>query len=409
MCMQRIMIWLCLTTICFACGDDTLRDPTSLVRDSAGVKVVDVLLPQWLPGEEWHVDREPMVVIGAGDADRGPLFRVRGAVRLNDGTIVVANVGSSELIYYDSSGQWLRNSGRRGQGPGEFGGGTGPWSLWKRQADTVAAWDFSNLRLSFFNAEGHFVRSVLLHPKAETPTRLAGVLDEGQIVTYHVPFSQGDRPDGTEFRDSVLYQLFASDGTWLENIALLPGVERWSFEWMGRWRQGVRPFYRAPNTAAGKSSFYYTSGDRFEILRFNAAGRLEAVVRVRAEPRRVTDKDISDFIDDRMADAPDASDGVRAWRRILDNAPFPERFPAFEQLVVDAIGNSWARLYDTPSDSVATWMVFGPNDTLFGSVVTPRRFTVYEIGMEYVLGVWRDEADAEYVRMYRLTKSHGGR
>lgn len=32
-------------------------------------------------------------------------------------------------------------------------------------------------------------------------------------------------------------------------------------------------------------------------------------------------------------------------------------------------------------------------------------FEIYEIGVDYVLGLWKDDADVEHVRMYRLERS----
>jgi hypothetical protein len=34
----------------------------------------------------------------------------------------------------------------------------------------------------------------------------------------------------------------------------------------------------------------------------------------------------------------------------------------------------------------------------------PARFTPFEIGPDYVLGVWRDADDVEHVQMYELVK-----
>ena len=43
-----------------------------------------------------------------------------GAIRLSDGRIVIANRMTHEIRYFDSTGTWIRSSGRKGQGPGEF-------------------------------------------------------------------------------------------------------------------------------------------------------------------------------------------------------------------------------------------------------------------------------------------------
>ncbi|HEX7024405.1 MAG TPA: hypothetical protein VF187_06275, partial [Gemmatimonadales bacterium] len=104
-----------------ACGPrgEVRRGSQATVRDSAGVQIVEHAadLPASLP--EWPVDTVPLVDIGGGDDPEQDLDNVRGATRLGDGRIVVANTGSGELRIYDGKGKWLRNLGRKGEGPGE--------------------------------------------------------------------------------------------------------------------------------------------------------------------------------------------------------------------------------------------------------------------------------------------------
>lgn len=66
------------------------------------------------------MEAEPLVDIGAADDPDQELYQVSGAVRLSDGTIVVADGGSARLRCYDAAGRHLADAGRRGSGPGEF-------------------------------------------------------------------------------------------------------------------------------------------------------------------------------------------------------------------------------------------------------------------------------------------------
>ena len=71
--------------------------------------------------ENWSLSAEPSVVIGGADERQGYLLHyVVGATRLGDGRIVVANLSSLELKYYDLEGRHLFDAGGRGEGPGEF-------------------------------------------------------------------------------------------------------------------------------------------------------------------------------------------------------------------------------------------------------------------------------------------------
>jgi hypothetical protein len=61
--------------------------------------------------------------------------------------------------------------------------------------------------------------------------------------------------------------------------------------------------------------------------------------------------------------------------------------------------------YAHPGSDERRWTVFSPEGRALGSVVTPPGLRVLEIGRDYVLGVWQDELDVEYVRMHRLDRS----
>lgn len=90
---------------------------------------------------------EPHVLeIGAVSGEVPYLFdNIVNAVRLSNGTIVVANAGTRELRFFDSSGRFLYAQGRQGEGPGEYRTLTG---LWRMGGDTLVAYDRSLGRMT---------------------------------------------------------------------------------------------------------------------------------------------------------------------------------------------------------------------------------------------------------------------
>ena len=97
--------------------------------------------------------------------------------------------------------------------------------------------------------------------------------------------------------------------------------------------------------------------------------------------------------------------------------------PAFGQLAIDAGGNVWARMYDH-LDAVAffdhssfsrasrrptlegsrRWRVINGTGQYLGEVTTPDGFEVSEIGRDWVLGIWRDDLDVQFIHVYKLVK-----
>jgi hypothetical protein len=102
----------------------------------------------------WTLNPEPDVSIGVLEGEsQYQLFRVTGAVRLRDGIIALANAGTQELRYFDSTGTFLRSAGGRGKGPGEF---SALRQIYRR-GDTVRAVEVD--RFSDFDAAGRFLGS----------------------------------------------------------------------------------------------------------------------------------------------------------------------------------------------------------------------------------------------------------
>ena len=83
--------------------------------------------------------------------------------------------------------------------------------------------------------------------------------------------------------------------------------------------------------------------------------------------------------------------------------PLPKIIPVFSRLLVDDVGWLWAELYRFDVRQPLRWLVFGPNGEGLGSVDMPPGLQVWQIGPDFVLGVWEDENEVEYVRRHVLT------
>ncbi len=104
-------------------GADAVAAQAPVVRDSAGVRIVEND-PSVLDGRApWRIGPEPLLRIGEQDGAQAYLFHaVQGSTVLPDGTIAVTDGASYNVRLFDSSGAHLRTIGRLGQGPEEFPG-----------------------------------------------------------------------------------------------------------------------------------------------------------------------------------------------------------------------------------------------------------------------------------------------
>ena len=94
---------------------------------------------------------------------------------------------------------------------------------------------------------------------------------------------------------------------------------------------------------------------------------------------------------------------------IVARMPVPDTKPAYSSLHVDSEGNVWAEEYRQgwwafTDNYPRSWTVFNPQGEWLGAVRLPPRFTVYQIGSDYILGLTRDETEVERVQVLRLNK-----
>ena len=147
--------------------DSASAPPASVVRDSAGVRIVENVEPRWTAEAAWWLSQEPVTQIGGIEGDPNQeLYQVRGAIRLTDGNIIVVSAGTNELRFFRPDGSHIRTVGGQGDGPGEF-----RFVSWVSQldGDSLAAFDGRQLRVSYFDPDGGFVRSMPLRTSDEVP------------------------------------------------------------------------------------------------------------------------------------------------------------------------------------------------------------------------------------------------
>lgn len=391
------VVWTAVTVACAGCGGEAAR-PAPIVRDSAGVTIVenpalptDAALP-------WTVAAEPAVDMGLLEGDEAyQFYEVRGIARLSDGRIVVANGGSQELRFYDSAGKHLMSTGRKGGGPGEF---EDLGLVAVRPGDTVAAADWNLRRVSFFDREGRFVRSFALASAAGFPVPVGPFADGTWLVTTGFAFAPGEVEQVV--RDTATYQRLGEDGSVRDTVGHFPSYEYYVKGDKQSATAVSLPFGRTTETAIAGDRFYAGHSERYEIGRYDAHGRLELLIRLRRDPVPVTSADVDRFKARRVAEAEDQ--GRPRIERMYAEMPFPATFPAFGGLLVDALGGLWVLDFAAPGDTTRRWTVFGPDGVVLGVVQTPPGLNVREIGRDYVLGTWRDADEVEHVRLYALRR-----
>jgi hypothetical protein len=354
---------------------------------------VESIRPAWTEAEAWRVSETPIRQIGAAvGAGEEELFGVEDVDQLSDGRLVVTNRGTHELRVYSPGGEFRGVVGREGRGPGEF---MSPSRTWVGPGDSLFVRAFQ--RLSVFDENGTFARSVTLagwspHDRFRDGTFLFVVIPPGI-----------DRFEPGEFHPTNALVKAEADGSTPDTLARLPGSKLYRLETSSG---GVASFHAPFGTtrvaAAYGDSVVTAGGTTFEVWLLDESGTIVRIMRRRAEPARVSERDVA-LLEEGMLDAaPPRTHPDR--RRLFSEWTYPEFKPALDELVVDSEGNIWVRIFSVDRSHAAEWSVFDHSGRWLGQVETPPGFEVKEIGRDYILGLWMDDLDIEYVHLYALVK-----
>jgi hypothetical protein len=395
-----LLVSFALVTACGSADGSAADD--FVVRDSAGVRIAQNGAPAWRDGQGWRLADQPALEIGMMDGPPAYQFaQISGLARLGDGRLVVADGQAKEVRWFDAEGRHLRTAGGEGGGPGEFRGMS---SMLRTRGDTVAVGDSGNRRITFFSPDGAMAGEISLAAEAtEGSPRPRAVLADGSILFSRSPSFRPGSETGLIRNPMTILRLALPEETW-STVAEIPGSEVF-VERMGTSGISVTtlPFGRNAFLAPAGQRFWAASNDRFEIRRLAADGSPELVVRRTLPERPVTPADFDRVLEQRLSWWKDP-DERRTQERKLRELPIPSTMPAFADLMSATDGYLWVREYPLDEDAPREWWVIEPDGRLLGSVTTPASFRVFEIGSDYVLGVWTDELDVPYVQMYTLEK-----
>ena len=395
-------------------GDAGNQRDALATRDSAGIEIVENDSPLWTEATRWRVAEAPSLQIGAGvDDDPAAQFGyIAGVHRLSNGQIAVLDSWTPGVNFFDAAGRFLGRVGRTGTGPGEFPRRTSLNSF-TCGSDTVFV--FFHLRVAAFTAPNTYVRTFSMEP----PARILACMSNTLIAQARGSWRQ--TAPGT-YTDSMQLVSYDFNGRMRAPIDSLPDEERdWS---RGPEGSGYMPrvFGRRLSVVAADTTLATGFGDAFEITLRSASGAVTRVLRVAGLERTVSKADVDAFRSYVFNPwSGNEAERVRLEERLASASGRP--LPAFAELRFDRAGNIWARQYDY-LDAVAFfdysswsrgharpklagprhWIVLRPDGRYLGSVTTPPGFTVHQIGEDWILGVWRDELDIQFVRQYALIK-----
>jgi hypothetical protein len=390
-----------------ACGGEA-GGGRAVVRDSAGIAIVENVSPDDSAAYAWWRIGELLLDIGGEGAGPGQdLFRVSSARRLGDGSIVVANSGTSELRFFDADGALVRTAGRRGDGPGEFQGIS--W-LTADALDTLLVFDARANRVSVLAPDGAFARDFLFGGAGAIAAPVGQFADgsfAGRLTVVVRPGANQPLPDGLTRPDIAIVRL-DPDGRLADTIGVFPGAERFirvtSAGGQIRSIEVTTPLFgRTPYHVAVGDELVSATQDDPEMRVFGADGALRRIVRTGRLPEPITDAHRGALIEKRLINVPD--EGRASVRAGLEALPSAGTVPPYAALLLDREGNLWLADYDDGLKPPGRWTVYAADGRGLARITLPERFTPYEIGADWILGRELDDLDIEHVRLYAIARN----
>ena len=354
--------------------------------------------------EAWTIGEEPLWVIGSGGTSGSGinLWRVRDALRLDDGRLLVAQADRKPILMFDSQGVFLRRISREGGGPAEF---RGIRSIDLLPDGNLAAWGAVNRHVAVFDTLGRHLKTIS-HRNAipELLTR-ADITSSLGLVARKGRAPSAKPVVGRRILEPVRYVLIDTLGK-RRTVAEVPG---YSFHGKerddGRVRWARLLFGFISQTAEHDGRWVVGTSEEYEIQEFRLGPSSHPVRRIRWTPeedRSVTEAHRADYLRQRATTSEDRS-YQRSLAGIRDE-DFNEVFPTHTALRFGRDGFLWARRFPRPGEAAALWWVFDPEGIWVTTVSLPADLDLLDAGEDYVLGLAKTDLDVEQIHLYKLQR-----
>lgn len=380
------------------------------VVDSAGVTIVTspgAALDRPLDVE---LAPEPHLRIGTIDGGEETQFTAIASVeRLADGRLLVAEAGRQRVRLFSAEGSFLRWIGGVGDGPGEYAVAGAAGIL---AGDTVWVYDLGRREVEIFTLSGEGVRT--FRPEMLEDVRLprsVSMLPRGEVVAVGSTFGPGPGMEPGDVVEDVVLAVLDREGRGSREITRAPGIH-WTVVAGGNERAGLftamydERWRALPEYAAAGETLVHADPGTFEVRRFSLDGALNAIVRVSAPRRPVTDRMIDSYRDALLEAV--ADDPVRQGtiRQNMAEYAYADSLPHFtDPAIVDDGGAVWLLEYPDPSaDSVGfrpMWRIDFERG-VEGYLEVPWGLYPRSVDGDELLGFVRDDLGVPYVVAYRL-------
>lgn len=379
-----------------ACDGNTpvgTSDPSALIRDSAGVRIVEYDGVPQVP--MLSLAAEPLYIHGAREGDY--LFQGDfSGVLFPDGTAAISDRGNREVVRLDPDGRQEVIAGP-GEGPGEIRGG--PAQLFAAGQDSLLAYDRAVRRVLRF-VGGSLVDDLRL---PDAPGGIAMFVQGADGFGHLLMISAYRRPGPSE--------------EWTPGHLMHLDLANWTADTVGSYdqlppepagRTAIPMFRHSGQVGTAGGEFVHGRTDQPALTWLRADGTVRQIVRWQPEPVFTTAEGwenwVTCMVDEFRRESPESSEA--AVRQLVDS-----RFevvgdthePFFGGIDSDDQGRVWLNSWTLDCyKTTPRYTVIAPDGSWLGVFAPPAEFEFLAAAGGRVLGVVRDEMDVPSVAVYDL-------
>ena len=334
-----------------------------------------------------------------GDSEEDAvLFRSIDRIAVDSrGQVYVAEWYHPAIRVFSNSGEFLREIGREGSGPGEFGN---PTDVVVGMDDSLFVWDkaSSMRRVSVFSPHDYdLVTTIIVRDELplDYPDRLIGAVPEGYLLSFRTTFFEDEREgmklDSPRFID--VYLVNRQDGTLKRRLAHIPDRQMVATRSRGSKGVFIMPFTRMPRVTMNSGGLLYSAySDSIAITVRSANGQEQRVIRWTHEPVPLTSREVNDYFSGR----------TRAYRRAAEDAGIPSTKPAFQNYVVDDRDRVWVQLSAPYESRSASYVILDASGNQLGRTELPAHLRLEVIRGDRAYGVLEPNEGAPVLVSYLI-------
>lgn len=328
------------------------------------------------------ISATPIQTISPVDSEGVPVLgNIADATRLSSGMIAVVDRRVDAVTFIDSKGEVVGQSGRTGDGPGEFRSVAG---VGQCAPDTLFVWDRMNDRMSLLDTTGALQRSY--RPPGQPLDRYCA--GAAQYIVWKSLSTIGSA---------------TADTPPIRGTALLVSAMGDSVGSLGEIQAGqIRPLGAVTQFAVIDAGVYVGTADTAVVSLYGRTGQKLRSVQVGNANRAPTAAEYDAAITSLTNTVPGTAEQIATMQEFMRKRfPMPKVLPAYRAIFTN--GNGALFVLTSPlGNGVTELQAFDEAGTNIGAIHIPGDLEIFELGTDYLLGLLEDAGGLQRLVVYEV-------